>query len=452
MPDLLIAVGGTGQHVALAVSRLVFLGALPKMELAVVDADDSSKFSSDLRTFGETVRAGYTEHPLINGDKIYPPFDKAAKLDPQFHELFLTPYANLLEREIFELCFEEGSATISVKDGMFGRPSVGATIFAHNKESQLGPVFERARQASQIFVAGSLVGGTGAGIIHQLVKTLHSEEKGKRIYGLIFLRWFQVPSGKEKQTISDDSLDRNMRYGLDYFFKDTRPLLAFSLLIGQPEHPTADEIRPISLEAGKTEEKKHYFHLMAAYGILRLPAIAVTEQPDGSIYASAFESVAQMYEEKWDQGKPLHWYVNRGAFVKEILDYVGSRKFKEEILQSFKLFGKPDNVGRGLHETIARYDKSQRKTVVEEITKTWSLLSKQYEFSLTWLAEVLKPLPDSFYLDKYRRVRENDDAKVKEIQTVWAKAPLLGEHLFTSPETSPEVARKFHEMLVESFA
>jgi hypothetical protein len=420
------------------------------MELAVVDADDSGELSTALKTFGGTVNERYTKHPLENGDKIYPPFDKTARTDPKFHELF--PGSDQLERDIFEVCFEEESANIPVKDGMFGRPSVGATIFAQNKDTQLNPVFQRARQAGTIFIAGSLVGGTGAGIIHQLVRALHSRDK--RIYGLIFLRWFQVRPGVVQQTIDDDSLDRNMRYGLDYFFRDTRPLLKASLLIGAPDHPP-DRVGPIDLEAGRTEEKRHYFHLMAAYGILKLPQIAVTEQTDGSVYASAFDYIEQMYEKEW-QGRPLSWYVNRAAFVKEILDYVGSEeRFGKEILKTFGLFGlfgNPENVGRGLHETIARYDKSQRKTVVEEITRTWSLLSKQYEFSLTWLAEVLKPLPDSFYLDKYRRVKENDDARVKEIQTVWAEAPLLGEHLFTSPETSPEVARKFHEKLVESFA
>ncbi|MEM4724327.1 MAG: hypothetical protein QXP01_04890 [Candidatus Hadarchaeum sp.] len=443
MADLLIAVGGTGQHVALAVSRLVFLGALPRMELAVVDADDSRELPTSLRTFGNTVVRGYTEHPLINGDRIYPPFDKAAKQDPKFYELFLTPQSDQLEKDIFDLFFEKDSADHSVKEGMFGCPSVGATIFAHNEKTQLGPVFERANLAEQIFVAGSMVGGTGAGIIHQLVRALHPLPK--RIYGLIFLRWFRVPSTEKKGTISDGSMDRNMRYGLDYFFRDTRHLLKASLLIGSPKQPE------ISMVAGEVGEKKHYYHLVAAYGILRLPRIAVTEETDGSIYASAFEDAAEMYQQKWNDEKQLSWYANRAYFVKTILEYAITPRFRKEILGSFSFLGNPKNIGEGLYGTIQRYNKPQRERVVDEFIKTWQHLVKQYEFSLTWLDEVLKPLPQNLYHPRYAKVRDNDDEKVAEIQRIWREAPPVEEHLLGSLESSPEVARKFHDLLVKSF-
>lgn len=444
MPDLLIAVGGTGQHVALAVSRLVFLGALPEMELAVVDSDDSRELPTSLRTFGNTVVRGYTEHPLINGDRIYPPFDKAAKQDPRFYELFLTPQSDQLEKDIFDLFFEKESADHSVKEGMFGCPSVGATIFAHNKETQLRPVFERARLAGQIFIAGSMVGGTGAGIIHQLVKAL---PRDKRIYGLIFLRWFGIPPTQREETISDATMARNMHYGLDYFFRDTRRLLKASFLIGLPNQQQPE----IFVVAGEAGEKKHYYHLVAAYGILRLPRIAVTEETDGSIYAAALEDAAEMYEQEWNNGRPLHWYVNRAYFVKTILEYAITQRFRGEILGSFRLFGNPGGIGRGLHNTINRYDGRQRERVVDEFITTWRHLVRQYDFSLRWLDEILGPLPGNLYHPRYYRVKDNDDGKVAAIQSIWRIAPPVEEHLFGSIESSPEVARKFHDLLVESF-
>ncbi|RMG51878.1 MAG: hypothetical protein D6723_09810 [Acidobacteria bacterium] len=448
MSSLLIAVGGTGQHVALAASRLVFLGALPRMELAIIDSDDSSELASALRTFGGTIEPPYTEHPLINGDKIFSPFDKTEKRDPQFQELFLNSRTPDVEREIFELCFEDRSATLSIKDGMFGRPSVGATVFTYNKKQQLHPIFKAARQADPIFIAGSMVGGTGAGLIHQLVKAIHSEEEGKRLYGLIFLRWFRVPPNIVGQTIDDGTLDRNMRYGLDYFFKDTRSLLKASLLIGVPDSPPADEVKPLMLEAGKTDEKKHYLHVIAAFGMHKLPNIAVTEQTEGSIYAAAFTSAEKMYEESWRE-KPLHWFVNRARFVNEILKYASSPKFKAELSASFRFFGrKPENVGRGLYEAIAQYDKARRKTVIDEMAKTWSRLSEQYEFSLRWLDDVLGPLPERLEHERYKRVRENETDRVKEIQTLWAK-PLPAE--IESPEPH-EIAKQFHSALVREFA
>jgi hypothetical protein len=449
MPDLLIAVGGTGQHVALAVSRLVFLGALPEMELAVIDSEDATELPSSLKSFGNTVEPGYTEHPLINGTMIYPPFDKKADRDPKFQDLFLSDHPVSLDKEIFDTCFEEESAGISIKEGMFGRPSVGATIFAHNKDTELATIFERAQQANNIFVSGSIVGGTGAGLIHQLIRTLQWNDC--RIYGLIFLNWFLAASGGPKKTISDHTLERNMRYGLDYFFSGTRSLLKASLLIGVPDEPPSDAVGPIKLEEGNTQEKQHCFHLLASYGILRLPSIAVTEKTDGSIYAAAYEGVEQMYGEVWEQGKELNWYVNRANFVKEILHYASSAKFKDEMLKTLGrlsgMMAKPENVGLGLHEAVKRFDRSQHKMVVDEITKTWRLLCEQYKFSLAWMDSVLGPLPEKLYNDTYKAVKDKDPAKADVIQRVWKDGLPEGQENLKAPE----VAREFHKRLVESF-
>lgn len=448
MSDLLIAVGGTGQHVALAVSRLVFLGALPPLELATIDADDSQELSTSLRTFGQTVEPGYSTHPLTErAEKIYPPYDKTAKQDPEFQDLFLDAQLDPVHRDIFEVCFDEVSARIHVKDGMFGRPSVGAAIFAHNTDTMLKAVFERINLANNIFIAGSVVGGTGAGLIHQLVKKI--DARRHRIYGLIFLRWFNVPRGAAKQTIDDNTQDRNMRYGLDYFFRDTRPLLKAALLIGLPDHPPDAKAAPITLEAGKTDEKKHYLHLTAAYGLLRIQKIAVTEQTDGSTYAAAYDSdnPTQMYEADWRDGHTLHWYANRGAFVKELLDYAISPKFRREISAAFGLLGNPKNVGQGLYEAIKIYDKRQRETKIDEIMHTLRLLSEQYQFSLSWLDEVLEPLPERLHHDRYTRVKDRDPEKAKELQTIWAKSLEPGVEL----PTPQEVAHKLHALIVESF-
>jgi hypothetical protein len=449
MSDLLIAVGGTGQHVALAVSRLVFLGALPPLELATIDADDNQELSTSLKTFGQTVEAGYTTHPLTErAEKIYSPFDKTVREDPEFQDLFLGTQLDSSHKDIFEVCFDEVSAQIHVKDGMFGRPSVGATIFAHNTETMLKPVFERINLANNIFIAGSVVGGTGAGLIHQLVKKV--DARRHRIFGLIFLRWFNVPRGAAKQTIDDNTQDRNMRYGLDYFFRDTRPLLKAALLIGLPDHPPDAKTAPITLEAGKTDEKKHYLHLTAAYGLLRVQKIAITEQTDGSAYAAVYDSEqpTQMYEAVWRDGRPLHWYANRGAFVKELLDYANSPKFRREVSAAFGLLGNPKNVGQGLYEAIKIYDKRQRETKIDEIMHTFGLLSEQYQFSLSWLDEVLEPLPERLHHDRYTRVKDSDAEKAKELQTIWARSLEPGVEL----PTPQEVAHKLHGLIVESFA
>jgi hypothetical protein len=449
MADLLIAVGGTGQHVALAVSRLVFLGALPPVELATIDADDSQELSVSLKTFGSTVQPDYTRHPLVNGEKIYQPFDKTVREDPEFKDLFIGAHLEPWHRDIFDVCFDEVSEKVHVKDGMFGRPLVGATVFAYNKDTQLKTVFERIGLANDIFIAGSFVGGTGAGLIHQLVKQMSSH--GRRIYGLLFLRWFTVPSGAARQTISDTTQDRNMRYGLDYFFRDTRPLLKATLLIGAPDHPPDDgRVKPRRMEPGKNDEKKHYFHLVAAYGLLSLKKIAITEQTDGSSYAAIYdgEHPLQIYETQWRDGRELYWYANRGGFVKAILDYVCSPKFRKEIESAFGLLGNPRNIGQMFYDAIKLYDRRQRAVRIDEVIRTLSLLSQQYQFALSWLDEVLEPLPDRLHHDRYMRVKDSDPEKAKELQKIWEKNWEVGVEL----PTPQEIAYKLHDLLVESFS
>jgi hypothetical protein len=448
MADLLIAIGGTGQHTALAISRLVFLGVLPRMSLAVIDADDQNELSTNLKTFGQTADGNYGLHPLTNGDKIYPPFDRGVMKDPEFQDLFIQN-ASPLEREIFELAVDADSAGISVNEGMFGRPSVGATIFAQNRLTQLGPVFEGAQDAEKIFVTGSIVGGTGAGILHQLVKALPAD---KRIYAIIFLRWFNAALGGSRQTISDGTMERNMRYGLDYFFKDTRTHLKAAVLIGTPDR-YPPELAPISVHAGDLSEKNHYFHLAAGYAALKLPKISVTEQLNGSVYATAYEGREQMYDEVWgndENAKPLGWFVNRARFVKEILDYASDDNFigqVEATLGRLAIFQKPENIGLGLQQTLLQYPGTERKVRLREIAQTWRVLSRQYEFSLTWLEDVLGRFPVEKYVARYKEVRESPAARVKEIQTLWREPIPMGQ----TPLSAPEVARAFHQKLVASF-
>ncbi|HLL75265.1 MAG TPA: hypothetical protein VK421_08350 [Pyrinomonadaceae bacterium] len=451
MGDMLIAIGGTGQHTALAVSRLVFLGVLPKMRLAVIDAENSNDLSLSLSSFGGTVDGRYGLHPL-DFERIHAPFDKAARKDPKFQDLFLSQNPLPLDREVFELSFDEVSAGILVDEGMFGRPSVGATIFSQNKYTQLADIFEGAQDAEQIFVTGSMVGGTGAGIIHQLVSALPKE--GKRIYGIVFLRWFNAASGGKSQTISDMTMERNMRYGLDYFFKDTRPRLKASLLIGMPDK-SPPEITPITVKAGELGEKSHYFHLLAAYGLSRLPKISVTEQENGSVYAASYEDKMKMYDEVWgneENAKPLSWYVNRALFVQAVLNYAGSDHFVHEVEKRLGtvtgLLTSPADVGTGLHSTIRQYKRSVQTERLKEMAATWRALAKQYEFSLTWLDKVLGRFPDVAYLPSYKEVKKGGDPFIAEvIQTLWREPLDTGQEV----PPAPVVARQFHRKLVEGF-
>lgn len=448
MTSLLVGVGGTGQHMALAACRFMRLGALPRLRVAVIDADIHGELTQSLKTFGGTVEESYTEHPAEGEVRLYPPLDLATHTDPTFQDLF--PSTNPKEKEIFETLFEASSAGIRVREGFFGRPAVGVTVALKYQEAQLRPVWEAARLVGgndSIFVTGSLTGGTGAGLMHNIIQSLRREAPTARIYGIFYLRWFRMPSGAgARTTVSDSTLDRNMRFGIDYLFRDTARYLHASLLLGIPDKPPHEKLHPTEVYPGRTGELSHLLHALGAYGVLKVVDIARTEQTGGSIYAAALDDPIQLYEAKWYDDKPLAWYYNRAVWVRNVLRYASQPKFGDEILSTFKrFFGmSPQNVGRGLHEAIRRYPESQRETVIREMQKTWSLFESQYNFCIQWLDQVLGALPDRF-MDP--RLRKMDP--LSEIQKNWRDNPIREQAQL--PPAS-ETARCFHDLLVQAFS
>jgi len=447
MVSLLIGIGGTGQHVALAACRLIRLGALPPLQVAIVDSDIHGDLTKVLQTFGNTVEEPYTEHPAPGGIRLCPPYDSQRYAgDPAFRDLFVS--TSSLENEIFETLFEESSAQVRVREGFFGRPAVGVTVAVKYQESQLHPIWEAARLVAgndNIFVTGSLTGGTGAGLIHNVVQGLR-EASTARVYGILYLRWFRVPAGAgARTTISDSTLDRNMRYGLDYLFRVTAPNFHATLLLGIPDNPPHDKLSPTEVFPGRSGEIKHALHVVGAYGLWRLVQIARTEQTGGAIYGAALEDPIRLYEERWFDDRPLAWYYSRAKWLKAILSYASQTNFKNELLSTFRRFlgTSPKNVGQGLHEAVRRYPESERNMVIDEMQRTWKLLVGQYDFCLSWLDEVLGALPDRLLVARSKKVDP-----VQEIQSLWRTNPIPAQEAPPSPQ---ETARRFHDQLVQAF-
>lgn len=283
MSDLVIAVGGGGQHVALAISRLVFLGALRSGSRAfVIDADNSSRLARDLATFGDTLKWGWP-HPLTGDVKeqiVVPPFSRDQRENTSFRSLFVDR-GHPAERELFEAFYDEpsggserGEAGVDVGKGMFANPSVGAAVFASakGKNGAMDPLFGQARTASRIFVVGSFLGGTGAGITHQLVRLVHQsvdEKLRAQLFGSFLLRWFTLPP-EQGRTVDPETLLASEGHGLEYFYRYTKNFLAASMLLGAPEQGPDQLVRP-AVAPGDNGEMPSLFPLLCAYGLIMLP-------------------------------------------------------------------------------------------------------------------------------------------------------------------------------------
>lgn len=277
--DLVIAVGGGGQHIALVVARLLRLGALAEpLSAFVIDADSDSRLAVKLRSFGNTVSAS-TPHPLDGGTNIAPPFARDQMRETAFRKIFINDRADPAERELFELFYDEASggteggrgadAGVDIGKGMFANPSVGSAVFASSKGDAMRPVFDAARTANRVFVVGSFLGGTGAGVTHQLVKLLREAiGPAKPLYGVFLLRWFELPR-ETGQTVDTATLLASMGHGLEYFYRYTKELLDASMLLGAPDNPTP-QVRTVAA-AAENDETVSLYPLLAAWGLLLLP-------------------------------------------------------------------------------------------------------------------------------------------------------------------------------------
>ena len=171
--DLVIAVGGGGQHIALAIARLLRVGALAEpVEAFIIDADSDSRLAQKLTSFGNTV-SRECPHPLDGARAVVPPFDRNTMSETSFRRMFINEQATPMERELFELFYDEESggvdqgvgpsAGVDIGKGMFANPSVGSAVFASSRGGAMEPLFGAARTAARVFVVGSFLGGTGAG-------------------------------------------------------------------------------------------------------------------------------------------------------------------------------------------------------------------------------------------------------------------------------------------------
>lgn len=277
--DLVIAVGGGGQHVALAIARLLRLEGLAEpVETFIIDADSDSRLAQKVRTFGNTVSAT-CPHPLEGAQAIVPPFARDTMKETQFRKIFIDDRADPLEREVFELFYDEESGGVDggigpaggvdIGKGMFANPSVGSAVFASSKHGAMDPLFGRARTAARIFVVGSFLGGTGAGITHQLIKLVREAVgPAKPIYGAFLLRWFDLPP-TTGQTVDTATLLSSMGHGLEYFYRHTKPLLDASMLVGVPDNPPPQV--KAAPAAQDNDETVSLYPLLAAYGVVLLP-------------------------------------------------------------------------------------------------------------------------------------------------------------------------------------
>ena len=302
----LISVGGSGQHIALAMTRLVYMGAL-KNDIRLIAIDPDNKLPISDRLQSPAGLAG-DRHPLKSG-QVHTPFDVSKLGEKSFSKMFVDEQ-NPEEREMFEAMFEQPMDEIPVHKGMYGNPCVGATVFAEGAQNNsfkniLAPV----QNATEVVVCGSVVGGTGAGITHKLITEVRKHyNEPKDMFGIFMLPWFKVQSGvTQAGAINDQLIQRNASHGIKYFYEQTIPALTSSALVGFPEGQKSKVLSEMTVTSSDMgQEKPHYLHLVACFAFAKLKASHTANHTVKAYYVSHhLDNEGWMLDEKWEDGACL---------------------------------------------------------------------------------------------------------------------------------------------------
>lgn len=390
MSDLVIAVGGTGQHVALAASRLVRLRALPPMQAMIIDADSQGQLSQEMRTFGRTLKVdGVAEplaHPMVGGDRIYPPFNLAENQNASFEGLLLQNTTDPRSKMLFDLFFTPQEAQTNVSQGMYGQPNVGSTVFAFSQAGAMRTLLQGTTSSDRIYVTGSFIGGTGAGLVHQLVRQLrgiHGDKK--KIYGVFLLSWLDTQSAAQG-TITTAGLDANFRHGCEYLWDETRKSLNATLLLGVPTGQNLRYVKTVTVGSDTPGETPSFLHLAAANGFLTLEERVVKDGP-GHVYGMAHATEheeALVTRQPWEGSLTLAQRAHAALTTERLLAALATQT--DDVKGGFGLLGAKHIPG--YHESLEDHAKlaGMKPTMfVDLVGRFYDIHRRQIAYCLRWL-------------------------------------------------------------------
>lgn len=363
MPSLLVSVGGTGQHVALAVARLMYLRALPAdITCCVLDADQTSALARATRSFLDHVsHERGTKHPLgQHAQAFLVPFDAGAAAEgggeegTRFRSLMLGAAAgNHTDREVFDALYPAEEADQDVLKGFYAKPTLGASAFAARQDEVIEEVRALAAHADLALVCGSFIGGTGAGVIPSLVQAIGNPSSW---FGAFHLNWLNPPAGGEARVTIQD-MDGNMRHGLEYYYQHVRPRLKASLLMGPPP----DAGPRLAAQVPTDSETPAFYHVLVARALHYFRQDAVANY-SGSVVAYTHDTahLGGLLTEAWDGGVPLQvrvWTAQRAITLLGYFDPAERPENVKGLKKSFGIFGTTAGIPKGLHKSIKTFCK-----------------------------------------------------------------------------------------------
>lgn len=243
MSVYVIAIGGTGTKIVEAVCHLAAAGIytqgerIPKIEILFVDPDKGNgnlkEADGAIATYQNcTKNIDQGINPTLNWWMqtkleflgLWTPFQKADEF--RLRDVF--KYDNYngnreVIRHLFDVLYTEKERDVLLKDGFLGRPAIGSAIMTQLRQNVatneswkelIGKIDSdlktEANNPPQVFLCGSIFGGTGASgfptLGRLIAKELDNPETGNllkkvKLGGLLMLPYFRFPSKEDKEAV-----------------------------------------------------------------------------------------------------------------------------------------------------------------------------------------------------------------------------------------------------------
>jgi hypothetical protein len=433
MANLIVAVGGTGKSVALVYLRLAKFFGNPD-DIIVIDMPFGSE-EIDKQLDKEGVNQGNFFPPWPGGNRDISGvkfaeiigLDSGAVASPVAHALFTKDELNTL-----------------VSKGMNARPIVGATIamrkfWGETQDPQLNDLRARIGQYDDVFVVGSITGGTGSGILPALGRWL-TEECKKRVHGVLFLPWISIGAGSGDGP-SDAVMQANAHAVLQYL-KQIDPRTNQQASGPAPFQDYVVLGLPGDLEAGNNATSANHPLQLAAATYLLYFNVFLTRTPtvrQGPFYLEIIAGGLRASDMRPRGGFSLEQAVNRQHWYKRVLDELASQKPDE----AWDVFVPPlvarSLAWRVLRETVRQLalrseGHSARQKVWDEMRKYFVTDSQEAESRVKQLGTIVSKDPHHLIYD----VRmEHLEAQAKGYE---ARALAAARKLDAVPNLSDDVA------------
>lgn len=277
MANVLIAVGGSGQHTMLAYLRLARLCNFSPARLMTVDADlrqGGGYLPTTAALLEQQSRIGFRD----------PMFWEPVRPLPEVHDPRAQTFDALIspapgiETELFGSLFNERQRNVRVVTGFHGHPAVASSTFRLFLTegaviSRFAKLFEwlEPQNENRVVLAGSTSGGTGSGVMPVLAdyikKWAEERDLNLKLGGVIQVRWFDL--GLPQQAALDDDkkvdvtsydLERNSSCLVEYYRKNLANMFDSAFLVGH--HPHANRK---SAGVDQQPEHPHAVNLIAGY-------------------------------------------------------------------------------------------------------------------------------------------------------------------------------------------